>query len=263
MARSAPPVELHNPMEGMPDAWQSHETIADFIQRLPPSTTTVGTVGPWIWVANPHRSSQPDRKGTDINELTRRGSELLQESRQTRQRLQIENRAAGHAAVTRAMNQEAESLKLRIAELAERTNVLTGKWMLFPSLQDVDRVWRIVAQAVIDNRLGPSAKVATDNGTGAARLICVYTKDFRDTDDILRVLKELIVMDLVEGSSTRGIYYKSDAYTYLDIYGPTASEFGLQASLHSSRKLLASADTTQPKNIPQKKQTTLDAFRRG
>lgn len=133
--------------------------------------------------------------------------------------------------------------------------------MLFPSPQDVNRVWRVVAQAVIDNRLGTSAKVATDNGTGAAnRLVCVYTKDFRDTDDILRVLKELIAMGLQEEDSIRGIYYKSDAYTYLDIYGPTASEFGLQASLHSSRNLLAAVNRSQP--MPQRTQTTLDAFRR-
>lgn len=127
MARSAAAVELHNPYEGQPDAWQSHETISDFLQRLPPSTTTVGTVGPWIWVANPHRSSQPDQKGTDIKELGRRGSELLQDSRQTRARIQAENKKAGHAAMTRMLNQEAKSLKERIADLAERTNVLSGK----------------------------------------------------------------------------------------------------------------------------------------
>lgn len=47
--------------------------------------------------------------------------------------------------------------------------------MLFPKSTDVSRIWRHVVQGVIDNRLGPTAKVATDDG-GYERLICVYTK---------------------------------------------------------------------------------------
>lgn len=35
-------------------------------------------------------------------------------------------------------------------------------------------------------------------------------------------------------SSGRTIYYKTDAFTYLNLYKQTASEYGLQASLYNS-----------------------------
>lgn len=39
----------------------------------------------------------------------------------------------------------------------------------------------------------------------------------------------------------RSIYYKSDAFTYLDLYSATANQYGLQASLYNSQKMLATA----------------------
>jgi hypothetical protein len=69
--------------------------------------------------------------------------------------------------------------------------------MLFPSQEDLPRVWKSVVEGTINNRLGCSAKVATDDGRPGERLICVYTKDFSNTDDVLRVLKELAAMGLV------------------------------------------------------------------
>jgi len=120
--------------------------------------------------------------------------------------------------------------------------------MLFVDPKDISRVWRLVVEAVINNRLGPTAKVAPDEGKPGDRLICVYTKDFRDQGDVLRVLQELVAMDLVE--SSRGIYYKSDPYTILNIYRETAVEYGLQASLYSSQKMLAEARNQRLKLAP-------------
>lgn len=61
-------------------------------------------------------------------------------------------------------------------------------------------------------------------------------QDFRDEVDVRRVLEEIEAIGLLD--SNRSIYYKTDAYTYLGIYGGTASDFGLQASLYNSRKML-------------------------
>jgi hypothetical protein len=69
--------------------------------------------------------------------------------------------------------------------------------------------------------------------------VCVYTKDFRDEDDVLRVLKELEDLGILQPG--RSIYYKSDAFTYLDLYSATASRYGLQASLYNSHKMLTAA----------------------
>lgn len=56
---------------------------------------------------------------------------------------------------------------------------------------------------------------------------------------MLRVLRELEDLDLLPHS--RSIYYKSDAFTYLDLYSATANKYGLQASLYTSQKMLATA----------------------
>jgi hypothetical protein len=83
-----------------------------------------------------------------------------------------------------------------------------------------------------------------------------FSKDFRDEDDVLRVLQELETMGLV--SSRRSIYYKSDAFTYLDLYKQTASEYGLQASLYTSYKMMSSARLSQATALSGKKQKTLN-----
>ncbi|CAN9190051.1 unnamed protein product [Alternaria alternata] len=88
--------------------------------------------------------------------------------------------------------------------------------------------------------------------------ICVYTKDFQDADDVLRVLHELENMGLLNGGRT--IYYKPDAYTYLNLVRDTAVEYGLQASLYNSRSLLAADKVPKSASLAQKKQSTLSGF---
>lgn len=77
--------------------------------------------------------------------------------------------------------------------------------MLFLLPEDLDRVWRLVVDSVINNRLGPTVKVAPDEGKPEARLICIYTKDFRDKDDIRRVLDELISIGVSQTESERDL----------------------------------------------------------
>ena len=110
--------------------------------------------------------------------------------------------------------------------------------MLFPAADDVARVWAVVAQDTIEGRLGTGAKVATDDGSGRRRLVCVYTTSFLDGGDVRRVLLQLVARGLVDPASPRhGIFYKTDAYTYLDVYND--NDFGLKASLYASRDMLA------------------------
>ena len=80
-------------------------------------------------------------------------------------------------------------------------------------------------------------------------------QNFQDADDVLRVLRELEAMGLV--NSARTIYYKSDAYTYLDLNSGTAAQYGLQASIYNSRTMMAATKTSSP---PSKKQSKLDRF---
>lgn len=106
--------------------------------------------------------------------------------------------------------------------------------MLFPEPSELTgRWWRKVVDGTINNRLGSSAKVATSG----APVICIYTKDFRDVDDVRRVLEELLTMGLVKPGKV--IAYKPDTYTYLDIYKANAEMYGLRASLYTSSKLFS------------------------
>lgn len=112
--------------------------------------------------------------------------------------------------------------------------------MLFPTVDTITEMWRAVAEAVVAGRLGVEAKVATGgvDGDEDARVICVYTKDYTDVEDVRRVLLVLDEMGLVEAGAGRArqIMYKSDAYTCLEIY--KRNEYQLPVSIYKSSDML-------------------------
>ncbi|MCK9874175.1 DUF1917 domain-containing protein [Nocardiopsis dassonvillei] len=109
-------------------------------------------------------------------------------------------------------------------EVTEKVNAgLTGKWMPFTAPERVEEVWAAVVEATEAGRLGWKAKVATDNKPGKDRLICVYTKDWRDTRDVARVLGELRAMGIDQRLS-----YKEDAATLALRYGGGAALYVAQ-----------------------------------
>ncbi|KAF9701411.1 hypothetical protein EKO04_001121 [Ascochyta lentis] len=233
--------ELFNPMEGQPYSWQLGETVEAFVKRVPPLTTSALSCE-WIWAANPHRDPRDKSASPRAAAFKDRGTKLLADSLQRRDEIQEKGRLGPRSTVTRAWNQESRALQHSLTKLAVETGVLSGKWMLFPKAEEVTQTWKTVVEAVISDRLGPTAKVAPDDGKDE-RLICIYTKDFRNEDDVLRVLQELEDLDLLRHG--RSIYYKSDAFTYLDLYSATANKYGLQASLYTSHKMLAAARAAQ------------------
>ena len=80
--------------------------------------------------------------------------------------------------------------------------------MLFCPTPDVNAVWSVIARATAQNDLGIAAKVAPYDGDPRKdRLICVYTKDFTNRDDVTRVLKKLKALGLFEMKG-RPLYYK-------------------------------------------------------
>lgn len=212
------------------------ESITSFLSRLPPSTTPFSEAGPWIWMWGPKPHAT---EGGDIPAFTRKGTELLEAYEEESSRLRAAHEKSGAkttASLTRKLNPLRRTLEQNIFDVAKETGVTSGKWMLFPSVNNVDSIWKTVATAMDEGKLGDAAKVATDNGSGDDRLICVYTRDFSDKDDVKRGLKTLVETGLVDEES-RPIYYKCDAYTYLDI--KSKNEYGLKASLFSSRDILS------------------------
>lgn len=213
------------------------EPVDHFLSRLPPSTTEVAAVGPWIWMYNPRGSS---RKSGDIPALLRKGRELLLKCENESAVLREAHDRSGAkttAPLTRKLNSMRKELEKGILDLARETGVTDGKWMLFPAVGRVDEDWSVVVKAMEKGELGEAAKVAAADGSGdgKARLICVYTSDFGDAGDVKRVLCKLVDLGLV-GKGPRSIYYKCDAFTLLEIN--SKNEYGLKASMFSSQEVL-------------------------
>ncbi len=80
-----------------------------------------------------------------------------------------------------------------------------GKWLIFLSAQSIDRYWAKIKEAVEQGQLGEQAKVSTRSPgsmppevrrkkeeRGDTRfVICVYTYDYQDREDVMRVRQQL------------------------------------------------------------------------
>ncbi len=89
----------------------------------------------------------------------------------------------------------------------------SGKWLLFVKRDDVDEVWAKIAAATRGGRLGHAAKVSTawENPLSTNRgkhVICVYTRDHEDVEDVRRVRAALRELGFVHP-----IAYKTDDAT--------------------------------------------------
>lgn len=97
-----------------------------------------------------------------------------------------------------------------------RVPVRSGKWMLFPSVEQTDETWRNVLVLLAAGGLGLTVKrsVAPDPALGrSVNVICIYTHDFEDVGDVARVLSALR-----ERWPTSPLNYKTDDATRSNIY---------------------------------------------
>ncbi|KAL1881363.1 hypothetical protein VTK73DRAFT_4370 [Phialemonium thermophilum] len=241
-------VELYNPYAGVRFARQLCETVDEFLARLPPRSTDVTPALEWIFICNPHipdlqRASAGDNTicGGEVEApvpyqarlvtFVEGGTERLHLLRNFIDECTSSNRpkALVAAEIVKARDEAVRD----ILTLSHVLHVRSGKWMLFPDPEDVDAVWRIVAEATANNELGVAAKVAprVKETPSRARLLCVYTRDFIDKSDIGRVLRRMRELGLVK-PGRRQIYYKCDAYTYLGI--GAGNIWGIKPSLYAS-----------------------------
>lgn len=89
----------------------------------------------------------------------------------------------------------------------------SGKWLIFVDPEDVDEVWAKIKKATEEGKLGYASKVSTAKPNPLAvnprsRVICVYTYDWTDEDDVRRIREELRKLGI-----TQKIPYKSDEDT--------------------------------------------------
>ncbi|KFY47515.1 hypothetical protein V496_10606 [Pseudogymnoascus sp. VKM F-4515 (FW-2607)] len=192
----SPTLALSDRFKGQWFGRQLAETVDEFLQRLPPATTNGSEELQWIW-ENPPR--QPA------------------------------------AMASRDISIARDKAVMDILNLAVQTKVTSGKWMLFPPVHQVNHIWPIIAHAVATGQLGIGAKVSpkrVDPET-RSRLICIYTDDFSNKDDVIRVLRKLKELGLV--SCGRPIYYKCDAYTHLSLF--SGNRWGISETLYNSMEM--------------------------
>jgi Domain of unknown function (DUF1917). len=106
---------------------------------------------------------------------------------------------------------------------------LAGKWLIFLPPEDVDDAWRKVRNATWKNELGISAKVSTAKPNPDSRdnmkVIYIYTPDWRDEDDVMRVRERLRELGF-----TDRIGYKRNIETFKGEY----SQKGKRVTFYSA-----------------------------
>lgn len=242
-------VHVHR-FKGQPGAWQQSETVTEFLRRMPVTDPKTVTLDGWLWVGNPcvRRSQDDHRRGQDLTAFEAGGTTLLEKFEV--QQAETERAAHGkaQATITRRLRPLREKLESDLLTLAVKTGVTCGKWMMFPTSNDLPRFWRLVVEATVAGKLGLCSKVATPDPSSRKdeTLICVYTYDFSDMEDVRRVLDQLLELGLVQGGG-KPIYWKADAYTYLNL--SSGNPYNIRASLYSSKDVLqnlAKATTEGP-----------------
>lgn len=210
----------YNPYADLPCAWQFSEPLSAFLNRLPPLTTPSSVIrGPFIRVADPN---SPRRALDDGNlaKFKETATELLTSLSTKRAEWKAANPRKPKSSMTKQLASTRQEVEKALLKAARDTGVLYGKWMLFPPAEDVNRVWRMVVEGTAAGKLGCAAKVAClleGEAGDRQRLICIYTYDFGDADDVKRVLQGIVRLGLVNKSGSLGkgpfghdtwIYYK-------------------------------------------------------
>jgi len=110
----------------------------------------------------------------------------------------------------------------------------SGKWLIFVSSNNLDGVWTKIKTAVEEGRLGGMAKAATERRNSHSlpvrvrtqtgqnpshKVICVYTYDWKDRQDVQRIREELRKIGII-----RKVSYKTDEDTERGIYHANSSE---------------------------------------
>lgn len=111
----------------------------------------------------------------------------------------------------------------------EQKPIRAGKWLLWLPCAYVADSWGPIRSAVEDGTLGLSAKISTEwgltndpAGPWTKHVVCVYTYDWRDRPDVLRVAEGLHHIGVVKKMT---LSYKPDIFTRAGRYsGNSAGE---------------------------------------
>lgn len=225
--------------QGNPSSWQHSETVVDFLRRLPVSDPATAEAGPWLWVHAQYVQRRWENQSVQSNVIAFEDAALplLQAFEAQFTNIEAQNPGMPAGTITRKLGPYRETLEHEILQTARKYHVTSGKWMFFPGSEELSRTWRIIAEATARGVLGPTSKVGTwePGNDKKGTLICVYTYDFFDLEDVKRVLLQLVELGLTHRDSKQ-IYYKCDAYTYMGL--GSDNPYKIKASLYGSHEVL-------------------------
>ncbi|KAL9952493.1 hypothetical protein ACROYT_G039759 [Oculina patagonica] len=115
-----------------------------------------------------------------------------------------------------------------VRDLAVKYAYKSGKWCIYSTSARIDAIWTSVAKAVVSGTLGFAAKVSTRDPEKKTHVICVYTEDFTNEEQVRAVEK-----GLREVGITTAMSYKPDVYTTLGIY--RKNPWGLREKIYTSQ----------------------------
>lgn len=100
-----------------------------------------------------------------------------------------------------------------IDSLAQKSGILIGKWLIYRTESEIDSAWKAIAENTWSGKLTSCAKVSTSAQKSKRHVICVYTDNYLDYEDVERIREKLRNLGFGEE-----LCYKPDVYTYLGIY---------------------------------------------
>lgn len=132
---------LYNAYEGNFAGRQLTETVDDFLERLPPATTQVTDLVPWIYIWNPYQKASkreehdhkevteevPQDEESDWAQLVVLGGNLLEELTTIRHTIEKQKSGQAKAAVTKAVNIQKDKIVKKLLETAVELHCTSGK----------------------------------------------------------------------------------------------------------------------------------------
>ncbi|GAA5895526.1 uncharacterized protein JCM6883_001535 [Sporobolomyces salmoneus] len=224
----------------------THDEIDEFLKEWKPSLQKEAPTG-WIWCHLAQAANEEVEKPAEDSD--EKHEKFEEEGQKLVEALIARCKEIKETAPTRAKKGEKSQKALREEEfaifgdkvkfLAQEYNVLSGKWMFFPSTEYVDSTWSKIVKALADadgvlakTGVIRTAKVAPIAREGEAQLICVYVNDSWDKEAVGKAFK-----CLVEELKLVSTAYKCDAFTILGI--DSKHETGIKSSLWSKNEFMS------------------------
>jgi hypothetical protein len=183
--------------------------LLDYLAALPPSQVSHTGPGGWIGVCNPrarHREDEQEGPHKDYDAAMKDVGDCITQG-------------------TPVSVVKKNKCIRDILQIAKQHGDTSGKWMLQVYRGDgtwLDELWRKIATATAEGRLGDCAKISPAGGASSDELLlcCCYTPDFSDKIAVKRLLHNL--EKELKGSGGGGVEvkwgFKADVYTKLGIY---------------------------------------------